>query len=168
MGEDVSFNFLASAVIFWGGICSSILLPLAMCPILSPVRRWYAPWLAALPLLGFALIPEDWRSAEYTSVPAFASLFGVVCLLVADRRSARSKSSRVTWGIVAAMIFLAFGPLAAIAEFSPEPWPLDTLTFLVALTGVRIWGNLLLGIGLSWAITAIVISDWRKRWPTLQ
>jgi hypothetical protein len=167
MWGDVSFNFLASAVIFWGGICPSILLPIAIWPILSPARRWYAPWLAALPLLGFVLIPQEWRSADCRSVPAFASLFGVVCLLVADCKPARSKSSRVGWGVAATMIFLVFGPLALIAEFSSEPWPLDRLTLLVALTMIRIWGNLLLGIGLSLAITVIVIADWRKRWSTL-
>jgi hypothetical protein len=168
MWADVPFRFLASAVIFWSGICPSILLPLAISPILSPARRWYAPWLAALPLVGFVLIPEDWRSADYMSVPAFASLFGVLCLLIADRRPARSKSSRVRCGIAAAIIFFVFGPLVLIAELSREPWPLDRLTLLVVLTMVRIWGNLLLGIGLSWAIAAIVISDWRKRWSALQ
>jgi hypothetical protein len=146
MWDDVPFRFLASAVIFWGGICPSIILPLAISPILSPARRWCAPWLAALPLLGLGLISEEWRSAEHLSVPAFASLFGVVCLLVADRWPARSKSSRVGRIIAAATMFFMFVSPALLAIIA------------------RIWANLLLGIGLSLAITTIVICDWWKRW----
>jgi hypothetical protein len=144
MWDDVSLNFLASAVIFWGGICPSILLPLAISPILSPVRGWCAPWLAALPLLGLLLIPEQWRSAEHISLPAFASLFGVVCLLVADRRPALSKSSRVGRAIAAVTLFFMFASPSLLGTFA------------------RIWANLLLGIGLSLVITTIVISGWRK------
>ncbi len=145
MWDDVPFRFMASAVIFWGGICPSILLPLAISPILSPARGWCAPWFAALPLLGLLLIPEQWRSAEHLSLPAFASLFGVVCLLVADRTPARSKSGRVVRAIAAVTLFFLFASPSLFATFA------------------RLWANLLLGIGLSLIITTIVISGWWKR-----
>jgi hypothetical protein len=150
MWDDVSFRFLATAIIFWGGICPSLLLPLAISPILSAPWRWYAPGLAALPLLGLGLISEEWRTADHLSLPAFASLFGVVCLLVADRRPARSKSSRVGRVIAAVTLFFLFASPSLFAIFA------------------RMWANLLLGIGLSLFITTNVISGWWKHCSVLR